>query len=288
MGLSTCAKGAIACGVCTAVILAIMIPVGILVIAPALGQHALTKAAMQIPNSTIYNLEDLMADPDGGRIFNKVELTQNFFPFNTKLLATDLVMHMPCCYEDYNGDNFSAVDLAWFQMPEQIINHGVTTFEFDQGLNVLNPSNFTFMAFGLTLSNLFPPPMGPRLSKVEIWMVGRPKLVALGFVQIGPLKLGKKLQCTYDPITTTTTTGPTTTGSITTSNPTSDSTERLTGRRLQGLSAELACTQSGDMNITEIDSVMDKFDSDGGFRHLTSTTTTTTAADSTTTAASLV
>lgn len=275
MGLSTCAKGAIACGVCTAVILAIMIPVGILVIAPALGQHALTSATMMIPNCTVYNLpSDLVVDPDGGRIANFVDLTQSSFPFNSKLVETKMIMHLPPGQSDYRGgpnfDNPNATlaetDLAWFILPEQIVKHGLTEFQFDQQLEVLNPDEFVTMAVGLLFG---------MSASVEIWIVGKPKLVALGFVEIGPLRLGKKMICAYD---------------AGLNPPESENlgreSETLTGRRLQGLPPiGLVCNQTGDSLTNEqIDSVMDNRASHGGFCTNSSCPTTTTTTIATTTA----
>lgn len=287
MGLSTCAKGAIACGVCTAVILAIMIPVGILVIAPALGQHALTSATMMIPNCTVYNLpEDLPADPDGGRISNSIELTQQYFPFNSKLLATDMIMHLPPGHPDIIGfsedptSTLRETDLAWFTLPEQVVKHGLTKFQIDQQLDVVNPSTFVTMAFGLIRGGNAPFPYNDSFTNVEIWIVGKPKLVALGFVTIGPLRLGKKLNCTFNE----------------TLNPLPDSgvleseSETLTGRRLQGKfpAIGLTCIQAGDLKDDQIDSVMDNRASHGGFCTNCSSYTTTTMATTTTTVAPIV
>lgn len=265
MGLSTCAKGAIACGVCTAVILAIMIPVGILVIAPALGQHALSSATMEIPNCTVYNLPpDLTVDPDGGRIANFVDLTQKSFPFNSKLVETNMIMHLAPGNSNWQDPDtpFAETDLAWFTLPEQIVKHGLTEFQFDQQLEVLNAEVFATMAFGLVLQ------VTPT---VEIWIVGKPKLVALGFVEIGPLRLGKKMLCAYD-------------ASL---NPEAESgnlesrSKILTGRRLQGLPPiGLVCNQTGNLKDEEIDALMDNRTSDGGFYTMTTTTappTTTTS-----------
>jgi len=278
MGLSNCAKGFIACGVCTAVVLAIMIPVGILVIAPAMGQHALSSASLAIPNSTLFLPASLPDTPDGGNVSNHVQLTQTAFPFNTKLHETELIMYMPdgqpcwlwvqvpfptevCAYEYFN-----ATSLAWFKMPETIIKHGVTEVPvFTVPLNVVSPTTLAQVSFGLGAAGGFPEPYNVTLAQLHIWIVGKPKLTALGFVQIGPLKMGKKLVCTYV-----------------------DGGAPPVPDGL--LAAELDCVQTDNMNDDEIDMVYDTFQAQGGFcksdEECNWYTTTTTTTSTTTTSAS--
>lgn len=279
MGLSNCAKGFIACGVCTAVFLAIMIPVGILVIAPAMGQHALNTATMQISNATVYNLpEDLTTDPNGGRIANHVELTQTAFPFSTKLHETQLIMHLPAGVPSWQGGNFTKTDLAYFKMPEQIVDHGVTRFTFDQEMDVVDPTTFVTWAFGLILGIVPSTPM---------WIVGKPELTALGFITMD-LKLGKKLDCTFVPPTTTTATTTTmlttTAGNVnvtTTTDPAKDllvemlqESISVAARRLQLPPIELACVETADMSSDEIDDVLEHFSTDVKTTSTTALTTT--------------
>jgi len=290
MGLSNCAKGCIACGVCTAVVLAIMIPVGILVIAPAMGQHALSSASLAIPNSTLFLPPSLTDTPDGGNVSNHVELTQTAFPFSTKLHETELIMYMAdgqTCWEwiedNWDGDpddppvfapsaecptaNFSATNLAWFTMPETIIKHGVTKVPtFTVPLNVVAPDILARVSLGFIFAANFPAPYNVRMSKLHVWIVGKPKLTALGFVQIGPLKMGKKLACTYVD---------------------GGAPESTTGT----INAELDCQQTDNMSDEEIDMVYDTFQKQGGFCktdeecHWYDTTTTTTSTAAATTSA---
>jgi len=290
MGLSNCAKGFIACGVCTAVVLAIMIPVGILVIAPAMGQHALSSASLAIPNSTLFLPASMFVTPDGGNISNHVELTQTSFPFSTTLHETEFIMYMPDgqpCWEgiQWDGDpadpavfvpneqcptaNFNATSLAWFRMPEATIKHGVTEIPvFTVPLNVVNPGTLTAVSFGLGLAANFPPPYNLTLSQLHVWIVAKPKLTALGFVQIGPLKMGKKLICVFVDGMAPLPTGPT-------------------------INAGLDCQQTDNMSDEEIDMVYDTFQEQGGFCKAEDgcdwyTTTTTTTPTPTTTSASKV
>lgn len=50
--LSPCAKGCIVCSVCSVVVLAVMIPVGIFVIGPKVAQHVLDTSTVALPNLT--------------------------------------------------------------------------------------------------------------------------------------------------------------------------------------------------------------------------------------------
>lgn len=242
-----------------------MIPVGILVIAPAMGQNALNTATMQITNATVYNLpDDLTVDPDAGRIVNHVELTQTAFPFSTKLHETQLIMHLPAGYPVYTMENTSKTDLAYFNMPEQTVDHGVTKFTFDQQMDVVDPIAFVTWAFGLILGIV---PFTP------MWIVGKPELTALGFITMD-LKLGKKLNCTFVP--------PPTAAAKDLLVEMLEESISVAARRLGLPPIELACVETADMSSDEIDDVLDHFSTD--VKTTSTTALTTTAPVATTTA----
>jgi hypothetical protein len=188
MGLSNAAKGCIACGVCTAVVVAIMIPVNILVIAPSMGQHALNVATMEVPNATVYDLPDNLHFNKSAHIYNKVKLDQTSLPFPSKLHETQLVMHIPKSPEGMFFQ-WPPRNLAYFTMPEQDIKHGMNKFEVTADLTVMeNTDDFVHWAFMLSFLGF---PYG-----APIYMVGQPKMSAMGIFHMD-LKMGKELNCTY-------------------------------------------------------------------------------------------
>lgn len=216
MGLSTCAKACIGCGVCTAVVLAVMIPVTMLVIvpsvAPGMGQNALDATTMSIPESLAVPYSDLAACLTCSQITNQVVLDQESFPFSAKLAATDVVMHVPDPL--MSGSN----DLGWFTMPEQIVKHGSNSFDFTSNFTVFQALDFIFWGFGLKTD-----------TPVQLSIVGQPKMTVLWGVSF-ELKLGKHMNCTvHDP-----------------ENPVPGS-------------VQLSCEQIGNLEESEIDSILAKF-----------------------------
>jgi len=187
MGLTPCAKGCIACGVGTAVVLAIMIPVSILVIAPNMGQHALDVSVMDIPNSTVFDIPDNLHLNHSAKIVNKVNLKQTSLPFGAKLHETQMVMHIPA----YAGQWFSWPErnIAYFTMPEQNIKHGDNAFEVTTAITMMeNTDDFVHWSFMLALGGF---PYG-----TEVYIAGKPKLSAMGIFNM-ELSLGKKMNCSF-------------------------------------------------------------------------------------------
>jgi hypothetical protein len=275
MGLSNCAKGCIAFWVVAAVVAAIMIPVGILVIAPSMGQHALNVAIMNIPNSTVYDLPDNLHLDHTAKIFNNVTLKQSSLPFGAKLHETQMVMHVPASKP---GGYFvwPATNLGYFEIPEESIKHGNNAFSFTSALTVLeNTDNFVHWAFDLTF--------GGEPNGTTVHVVGRPKLSALGIFHMD-LKMGKKLNCKYVPPTTTTaaptSAAPTTTttaGAVTTAKSATTTTAAPSALPLRagvgGMGpVELNCVDEGELDDDLIEEILQNFTDD-----LARTTTTTAA-----------
>jgi hypothetical protein len=238
-----------------------MIPVNILVIAPHMGQHALDVSVMSIPNATVYELPDDLHMNHTAKIFNSVKLIQSALPFSAKLHETQMVMHVP---PSPNGSFFSwgDVNLAWFSMPEQDIAHGTNTFQVTADLNVLEDTDdFVHWSFALTLGGC---PYG-----TTVYIVGQPKLTALGFLSMD-LTMGKKLNCTYVPSTDA--------SAMVQNSATFE--EFLTARRLSGVRGmgpvTLTCEDDGEVESDYIDAILQNFT-----RDLARTTTTTTSAPTT-------
>jgi len=273
MGLSNAAKGCIACGVCSAVVVAIMIPVSILVIAPSMGQHALNVATMNVPNATVYDLPDNLHLDKKAHIYNEVKLDQTSLPFGSKLHETQLVMHIP---ESPPGMwyQWPPRNLAYFTMPEQDITHGMNKFTVTADLTVMeNTDDFVHWAFMLSFMGF---PYG-----APIYMVGQPKMSALGIFHMD-LKMGKELNCTYynpDAPTYTKETLPT-------------YEEFVTSRRLAGVRGmgpvTLICKDQGKLDDDIRDTILTNFTRQLEHPVTTPPPTTTTAAPAPAPAPSMV
>lgn len=177
---------------CSAVLAAIMIPVGILVIAPAMGQHALNVAVMNIPNSTVYGLADDLTQNNVAKIYNSVKLDQSSLPFGSRLHETNLVLNVPA--GDFGGSlKWNTTNLMWFPMVQEDLSHGMNDFQFTSPLTIFQPTdNFVHWSFpGLFL---------PDYSTI-IRLVGQPKMSAMGIFHMD-LKMGKNLNCTFLPVPT--------------------------------------------------------------------------------------
>jgi hypothetical protein len=262
-----------------------MIPVGIWVIAPAMGQHALNVAVMNIPNSTVYNLPDDLHVTNTAKIFNNVSLKQTSLPFAAKLHETTMVMHVPAS-KPTSFFVWPATNLGYFTIPEQKVKHGDNHFSFDSDLTILeNTDNFVHWAFDLTF--------GGEPNGTTVHVVGQPKLSAMGIFHMD-LKMGKKLNCKYVPPTTTTPapTTPTTAGPVTTTAPpapatttaapapattAASATTALSFRvGVGGMGpVELNCTDEGELDGDLIDEILQNFTD---YRPPTTTTTAASAA----------
>lgn len=260
--MSNCAKGCIACSVCSAVVAAVMIPVGIFVIAPSMGQHALNVATMNIPISHTYTPDNMVTNRSG-TIYNSVKLDQTAVPFPCKLHETDLVMHIPGTTPEFvaaEGLGWDATNLAWFTMPEQKVHHGENSFEFTSTFNIMQPGTLTFWSLAVGMDGGGPFPNG-----TIIHIVSKPKLTVMGMITM-ELKMGKALMCHWVvPPTKTTTT-------------TDAPALELVGRRLAdaevkyGVEMILRCEDNGEMDDDLIDDILSNFTYDRV--HNTATTTT--------------
>lgn len=263
MGLSTCAKAWIACGVCTAVVLAVMIPVTMLVIvpdvAPGMGQNALDDATMTIPKSTTVGYDPIESCMSCSTITNQVVINQDSLPLSAKLHESDLVMHLP----DGTFADPTPVDLGWFRMPEQTIKHGSNSFGFESNLTVFDSSTLVLFGFGFA---------GPD-KNANVYIVGKPTMTVLWGVTF-PLKLGKKMNCTFhdtwdsnskdeagDPL---------------------ESEEYVAARRLGvSITVRLSCAQLGNLEESEIDSILAKFSNETSTTPAPAPTTSTTTTSTT-------
>merc|ERR1711920_973525 len=98
-----------------------MIPVGLLVIAPNMGQHALDDSVMTINNATMWNMF-----PTTGNVYNDVKLTQTSMGLTATMHEGDFVMHIPAAVTLFA--TYNATNLGYFEMPEETIEHGDNHF----------------------------------------------------------------------------------------------------------------------------------------------------------------
>lgn len=171
-----------------------MIPVGLLVIAPAIGQHAVDSATLYINSSIamIGGVEGDVSKYPTAWIQNDI-IAHNPIPLSAKLGDVMLSMYVPA------SDNVSLTGsppyvngtIATFTQPSATLNHGNTSipqYNKTMDLNMTklgNPANTAFFpfAFSLVLGT-------PQV----VYIIGEPKLTALGFVTM-KTKLAKKLSC---------------------------------------------------------------------------------------------
>jgi len=248
MGLSSCAKGCIACGVGTAVVFAIMIPVSLLVIAPKMGQHALDISEMNIPNATVFDIPDNLHLNHTAMMVNHVNLMQTSLPFSAKLHETQMVMHIPA----YEGQWFSWPErnLAYFTMPELDIKHGTNAFSITSTITVMeNTDDFVHWSFMLALGGF---PYG-----TSVYIAGQPKLSALGGIISMELKMGKRMNCSYVP-------SPEDGIALALESvPLQTIEEHITARRLSGVGGmgpvTMTCKDEGEMHSDYLDVVLQNF-----------------------------
>jgi hypothetical protein len=195
MGLTNMQKGLLACGVGTAVVAAIMIPLSIYVIAPAMGQHALNSAVMNIPNSTVFDIKNPPHVPNNhAHIFNNVTLDQTSLPFAATMSDVQLVLNVPSCTASAKPGsctefmNWPQKNLAYFTMPEQQIKHGTNIFNATSDFTIFQSTD-DFVHWALAM--LF----GAFADGIPLYIVGRPKLQALGIFHMD-LTMGKHMNCT--------------------------------------------------------------------------------------------
>jgi len=129
--LSSKCKIAICCGVAIVVVLAVAIPVGILVVAPKLGQHAVDVLQLHIHNSSFYGIES-EGIPTNGTMDLNMTMTSPFF---IGAIMHDTVIHLTA----YNSQGGNPDDGMWtngpmgnFTMPKKTITQG------DNGVNLTN------------------------------------------------------------------------------------------------------------------------------------------------------
>lgn len=193
-------KICIGCSICLVVVLAIMIPVGILVIAPKIGQHAVDSATLYI-DSTISMIGGLDGDVSvhpTAYIQNDI-IAHNPIPLSAKLGDVELAMYVPA--SDNVSRSFMTIlpyvngTIATFTQPEATLKHGNTSipqYNNSMDLNMTkwnNPAPTGFFPFAFTLA------LG---TAQEVYIIGEPKLTALGFVTM-KVKLAKRLTCMVPP-----------------------------------------------------------------------------------------
>merc|ERR1719230_766246 len=154
-------KICIGCSICLAVVLAIMIPVGILVIAPAIGQHAVDSATLYIhSNLTMIGGEDADIAAHPSALMENHIIAHNPIPLSAKLGDVELAMYVPV------ADNVSLSQMppfvngtiATFTQPSATLGaHGNTTipaYKNPLDLNMTkwgNPAPTAFLPFAFTM-----------------------------------------------------------------------------------------------------------------------------------------
>merc|ERR1719198_1576149 len=188
--MGSACKICIGCSICLAIVLAIMIPVGLLVIAPAIGQHAVDSATLYI-NSSIAMSGGVSKYPTAF-IQNDI-IAHNPIPLSAKLGDVMLSMYVPA-WDNVSlsgGPPYVNGTIATFIQPEATLKHGNTTipqYNKSMDLNMSkwgNPADTAFFPFAFSLV------LG---SPQVVYIIGEPKLTALGFVTM-KTKLAKKLSC---------------------------------------------------------------------------------------------
>lgn len=202
------------CGFCCCfimVVLAVMIPVGILVIAPKMSQQTLNGGDVLITNGTMYELPSGPALVNGvvGKIFNNGTMSANFpvpipggatvEPFNATMWAPD-----PGCAFSYPPRDCShsgeEVAIAQFTFPEIKVNDGINPAVFTADLTVLNATYVTDFGLAVSLCQRWDKCIGTyNISQMNVTLRGSPTLKVLGFIKMKNLKLEKSLNCIHLP-----------------------------------------------------------------------------------------
>merc|ERR1712062_69750 len=198
-GMSTCKKICIGCTVGAVVFAAVMIPVGLLVIAPKMAQAAIDQSVFHIANGTVFNVpanfneSGLGFNPYNGWASQNLTVESPFFLGGRLHEANvSMIINMPAADGAYGLDGFSAGEIAWFTMPETTVAKGVNVINFTVPMhfNSTADAGFRFASWGYWVMGLFPPSTGV----VYIDIIAKPKLTALGFITV-ETTLKKTLAC---------------------------------------------------------------------------------------------
>jgi len=222
-------KWFICCGVSVVIVLAVMIPVGILVIAPKIGQAAIDMTTFHIINNTIFDIPSTSpitdcGDDDGcefpnevarGFVFGHVNIHSPMF-IGAKLheVNVSMVINMPGVASNNSslpeGSRFDMLGftdgpLAWFTMPASTITKGDNILQYgwngSADSNVKNTTiyvnasksaadgGFRMLSLGFAMY---------QSAVIYIDIVAEPKLTVLGFLTL-QTKMKKTLACNCIP-----------------------------------------------------------------------------------------
>jgi len=189
--MSTGKKVCIGCTVGIAVFAAVMIPVGLLVIAPKMAQSAIDQSVFHLTNSTVYGVP--LNEVDGYNSFNGWA-TQNLIVHSDFFLGgrlheanVSMIINMPNATATLEEGGFTPGEVGWFTMPETTISKGDTVINFTAPIHFNSTADgghrFVFWGFYVLLSGV-----------VYVDIVAKPKLTALGFITV-ETTLKKTLAC---------------------------------------------------------------------------------------------
>jgi hypothetical protein len=173
-----------------------MIPVGFLVIAPAIGQHAVNAATLHI-DAEITHLGGITGNVEQypwGFVQNNIT-AHNPIPLSATLEECVISMYIPASDQLMTFDDPPSLitgTIATFTQPSRTLNHGDndlapynTSMDVNQTQYYGNsPQTFVTFAFGMLFGS----------GAIEIDIVAEPKLKALGFVTM-QVTLAKALNC---------------------------------------------------------------------------------------------
>lgn len=213
----------ICCGVSVFIVLATMIPVGILVIAPKIGQAAIDMTTFHIINNTIFDMPftspicddcEFPNEVARGFVFGHVNIHSPMF-IGAKLheVNVSMVLNTPGVGTNntstpegsrFDSLGFTNGPLAWFTMPASTITQGDNILQYGWNGSASNEKNTTiycnaskhsadggFRMFGVALA-LY------QTAVIYVDIVAEPKLTVLGFLTL-QTKMKKTLACNCIP-----------------------------------------------------------------------------------------
>lgn len=139
--MSPCGKSCIACSICAVVVGAIMAPIGILVIGPAIAQGILDKTVITLPNSTMNPCTGLFALVSNNAILDvpSMGLPSTLLTFNQSLYTTtclDETQQPPAMNGGWNCKNASKTLLGTYMSPSMDLVSGKNTKNFSVGMDL--------------------------------------------------------------------------------------------------------------------------------------------------------
>lgn len=195
------------CCCCVIVVLGVMIPVGILVIAPKLGQSTLDGAQLVISNGTMYNMPSGAGMQKGvvGNIFNDGTMSSSFpfaaevLPFNVTLWAPDALCALAYPKRDCsNKDEYKPI--AQFEFPSLHVKKGINVAKFTADLVVIEPDYVTDFGLAVNFCNSWDTCIPTYdVPQLNVTLKGEPTLKTMGFLKVKNLKLEKDLNCIHLP-----------------------------------------------------------------------------------------